>query len=322
MTERPLPSGSVAKATAAGARERAPADAAPVGASGAAGTGGVRARTRVRRGPQRGRLWPVHLVLVLGAVLMVGPFVWEALTSVKTLGESTQVPPTLLPETWQWGNYGEVFDRLPFAAMLSNTVLMTIGRTLGQLAFCSLAAYAFARMQFPGRNVLFVAFLAVLMVPPQLFLIPQYQIMANLGWLNTLQALILPGMFSAFGTFLLRQFFLTLPTEIEEAARLDGCNPLQVFWYVALPLVKPGLLALTILTILWSWNDLLWPLIVSTDPERMPLSAGLATLRGQYDTPYTLLMAGSLMATVPVILLFLTLQKQFIQGIALTGTKG
>jgi multiple sugar transport system permease protein len=273
------------------------------------------------RAPGRQR-WMVHAVLVLGAALMVGPFVWEMLTSVKTLGESTQVPPTLLPQTWQWQNYGEVFERLPFAAMFANTVLMTAGRTLGQLVFCSLAAYAFARLQFPGRNVLFVLFLAVLMVPPQLFLIPQYQIMADLGWLNTLQALILPGMFSAFGTFLLRQFFLTVPRELEEAARLDGANPLQTFWYVVLPLVKPGLLALTILTVLWSWNDLLWPLIVTIDPERMPLSAGLATLHGQYDTPYTLLMAGSLLATAPVILLFLTLQKHFIQGIALTGTKG
>ena len=308
----------VAEATAAGtrapdaraARTRARRDGRAVGAAGPA-----------ERAP-RGRLWIVHAVLLLGAALTVGPFVWEALTSVKTLAESTQVPPTLLPRTWRWENYAEVFDRLPLAAMFGNTILMTLGRTLGQLVFCSLAAYAFARMQFPGRNLLFAMFLAVLMVPPQLFLIPQYQIMADLGWLNTLQALILPGMFSAFGTFLLRQFFLTLPGELEEAARLDGCNPLQVYWHVALPLVKPGLLALVILTILWSWNDLLWPLIVTTDPEQMPLSAGLATLAGQYDTPYTLLMAGSLMATVPVILLFLALQKQFIQGIALTGTKG
>ena len=273
------------------------------------------------RGPQA-KLWPVHLVLILGAVIMVGPFLWEVLTSVKTMGESTQVPPTLLPETWQWQNYAAVFEQLPFGNMFLNTVLMTIGRTLGQLVFCSMAAYAFARLEFPGRNVIFVAFLAVLMVPPQLFLIPQYQIMANLGWLNTMQALILPGMFSAFGTFLLRQFFLTLPREMEEAARLDGANPLQIFWHIALPLVRPGLLALTILTVLWSWNDLLWPLVVNTDPLRMPLSAGLASLNGQYDTPFPVLMAGSLMATAPIIVLFLVLQRHFIEGIALTGSKG
>lgn len=271
---------------------------------------------------RRRRHGPIHLVLVLGAALMVGPFVWELITSLKSLGESTQVPPTLWPEVLLWDNYAEVFRQLPFGQMFGNTVLMTIGRTLGQLVFCSLAAYAFARLEFPGRNVLFAAFLAVLMVPPQLFLIPQYQIMADLGWLNSLQAIILPGMFSAFGTFLLRQFFLTLPRELEEAAKLDGANPLQVFWYVALPLVRPGLLALSILTILWSWNDLLWPLVVNTDPAKMPLSAGLATLNGQYDTPYPVLMAGSLMATGPIILLFLFLQRQFIQGIALTGSKG
>jgi multiple sugar transport system permease protein len=268
------------------------------------------------------RLWPVHVALLGGSVLMLGPFVWEALTSVKALGEATRVPPTLLPEQWRWDNYQGVFNRLPFGEMFVNTVLMTLGRTAGQLFFCALAAYAFARLEFPGRNVLFMAFLAVLMVPPQLFLLPQFQIMASLGWLNTLQALILPGMFSAFGTFLLRQFFMTLPVELEEAARLDGANPFQTFLFIALPLVKPGLIALAILTILWSWNDLLWPLIVTTAPEQMPLSAGLATLQGQYDTPYTILMAGSLLATAPVIVLFAVMQKRFVEGIAMTGTKG
>ncbi len=264
----------------------------------------------------------MHLLLLAGSVLMLGPFLWEVLTSFKTLGEATQVPPTVLPESWRWSNYEAVFTRLPFVDMSVNTVVMTIGRTLGQLFFCALAAYAFARLRFPGRGVLFIAFLAVLMVPPQLFLLPQFQIMANLGWLNTMQALVLPGMFSAFGTFLLRQFFLALPQELEEAARLDGANPFQTFLFVALPLVKPGLIALAILTILWSWNDLLWPLVVTTDPERMPLSAGLATLQGQYDTPYTILMAGALLATAPVILLFAVMQKRFVEGIAMTGTKG
>jgi multiple sugar transport system permease protein len=305
------------RSTAAATRE----EAAP-GRDGVPSGEGAAPGAAERSGGRRRQPWLVHAVLVAGAIAVVGPFVWEVLTSVKTLAESNQVPPTLLPGSWQWGNYGEVFDRLPFAAMFGNTVLMTIGRTLGQLLFCSMAAYAFARLQFPGRNVLFVLFLAVLMVPPQLFLIPQYQIMADLGWLNSLQALILPGMFSAFGTFLLRQFFLTLPSEIEEAARLDGANPWQVYWHIALPLVRPGLLALAILTILWSWNDLLWPLIVTTEPEKMPLSAGLATLQGQYDTPFTILMAGSLLATAPMVLLFLFLQKQFLQGIAMTGTKG
>lgn len=262
-----------------------------------------------------------HLVLIAGAVVMVGPFVWQFLTSLKSFSETTHVPLTLLPSEWQWSNYSKVFDALPFGRMFLTTVLMTAGRTIAQLVFCSLAAYAFARMRFRGNNLLFGLFLSVLMVPGQLFLIPQYLIVQDLGWVNTLQGLIVPGMFSAFGTFLLRQFFLALPHDVEEAARLDGANPLQVFLHVALPLARPGLLALTILTALWSWNDLMYPLVVSTDPAAMPLSAGLATLQGEHMTDYSLLMAGSIMATVPMIVAFVVLQRHFIQGIAFTGSK-
>ncbi|SEN86033.1 carbohydrate ABC transporter permease [Nonomuraea pusilla] len=262
-----------------------------------------------------------HLVLAAGAVVMVGPFVWQFLTSLKTFSETTHVPLTFLPSEWQWSNYSQVFDVLPFRQMFLTTVLMTAGRTIAQLVFCSLAAYAFARLRFRGNNLLFGLFLSVLMVPGQLFLIPQYLIVQDLGWVNTLAGLIVPGMFSAFGTFLLRQFFLALPRDVEEAARLDGANPLQIFFRIALPLARPGLLALTILTVLWSWNDLMYPLVVSTDPAAMPLSAGLATLQGEHMTDYSLLMAGSIMATVPMIVAFVVLQRHFIQGIAHTGSK-
>src|SRR6185312_168412 len=188
--------------------------------------------------------------------------------------------------------------------------------------FCSMTTYAFARLRFPGRNLIFGGFLSVLMVPPQLFIIPQYQIMSDLGWLNSLQALIVPGLFSAFGVFLLRQFFLGLPPELEEAARIDGAGPLRIYWSVMLPLARPGLVALGILTMIWSWNDLLWPLVVNNDPREMTLSAGLASLQGQFMTDYPVLMAGALMATVPVIAVFVILQRRVIEGIALTGTKG
>ncbi|MBG6135514.1 carbohydrate ABC transporter permease [Longispora fulva] len=268
----------------------------------------------------RSRLWPVHLVLAIGAAAMVAPFFWEFLTSVQSFGESTRIPPTFVP-SWEWSNYTRVFDSLPFGRQFLNTVLMTAGRTIAQLIFCALAGYAFARLKFPGRGFLFVLFLSVLMVPSQLFLIPQYQIVSELGWLNTLAALIVPGMFSAFGTFLLRQFFLGLPNDIEEAARIDGANPLRIFWHVMLPLARPGLLALGILTVLWSWNDLMWPLVVNTSPESMTLSAGLATLQGEHLTEYPVLMAGSLMATLPVIVIFVVAQKHLIQGIAFTGSK-
>lgn len=280
----------------------------------------VRAHTGQPRKPDRPRLGGTHAVLLIGAVLMVIPFVWELLTSLKTLTNATRVPPTLIPD-WRWSNFGKVFQLLPFSEQFLNTVLMTAGRTIGQLLFCSMAAFAFARLRFPGRNLLFGVFLSVLMVPPPLFVIPQYEIMVKLGWLNTLQALIVPGLFSAFGVFLLRQFFLGLPKELDEAARLDGASPPRIYWSIMLPLAKPGLLALGILAILWSWNDLFWPLVVNTDPEKMTLSAGLASLQGQFQTDYPVLMAGSLLASLPVIAIFIVMQRHFIQGIALSGNK-
>ncbi len=263
-----------------------------------------------------------YTFLTLSAVALAGPFAWQALTSLKSLSESTQIPPTFLPNTWHPDNYSRVFETTPFATMLFNSVVSATARTLGQLLFCSMAAYAFARLHFPGRSVLFGVFLSVLMVPSQLLVIPQYQVIQDLNLLNTLPGLFLPGMFGAFGTFLLRQFFLGLPMELEEAARLDGANPFRIYWSIMLPLARPGLLALAILTFLWSWNDLLWPLVINTDPAKMPLSVGLASLQGQYQTDYPVLMAGALLATLPVILLFVLLQRQVIEGIASSGIKG
>ncbi|AXG76952.1 carbohydrate ABC transporter permease [Streptomyces paludis] len=279
-----------------------------------------------RSGPRPGRRRSrshlgVHAVLIPASLVMVAPFVWQLITSLKTLSSATRVPPSLLPEG-RWENYRQVFQLLPFGDQFLNTTLMAAGRTAGQVLLCPLAAYAFARLRFPGREVLFGLFLSVLMVPPQLFIIPQYQIMASLGWLNTLQALIVPGMFSAFGVFLLRQFFLGLPPELEEAARLDGAGPLRIYWFIMLPLARPGVIALSVLALLWSWNDLFWPLVVNTDPEQMTLSAGLSALQGQFQTDYPVLMAGSLLASLPVIAAFALLQRQFIQGIAHTGVKG
>jgi multiple sugar transport system permease protein len=263
-----------------------------------------------------------HFFLSLGAVIMVGPFVWEVLTSFKTFAESIHLPPVVIPATFDFDNYREVFDSLPFSALFVNTVLMTVARTAAQVFFCSLAGYAFARLVFKGRGLIFGLFLSVMMVPSQMFLIPQYQIMQNLGLLNTVAALALPGMFSAFGTFLMRQFFLQLPADLEEAARLDGANPWQIYWRIMLPLSAPGMLALGLLVAIWSWNDLLWPLVVNTDPEKMPLSAGLATLRGEHLTNYPVLMAGALMASLPLIIAFIVFQRRLIEGIAFTGLKG
>jgi multiple sugar transport system permease protein len=261
-------------------------------------------------------------LVVLGALLAMIPFAWEISTAFKTLGESVQAPPVLVPEHANWHNFTTVFENAPFARQFANTVVVSVGRVAGQLLLCSVAAYAFARLDFPGRRVLFGLFLSVLMVPSQLFIIPQYRIMQELGWLNTLQALILPGIFSAFGTFMLRQFFLGLPAELDEAAELDGCNPLQKYWLIYLPLARPGLIALGVLTLLWSWNDLLWPLVVNTDPQQMTLSAGLASLKGQYLTDFPVLMAGAVMATLPMIAVFALLQRHVVEGVATTGAKG
>ena len=264
----------------------------------------------------------IHVVLIVGSLLMIFPFFWEVSTSLKTYAESVSVPPTIFPSSAVWKNYADVFVTLPFGAQFLNTVIMTLARTVGQVFFCSAAGYAFARLEFPGRNVIFIAFLSVLMVPSQLFLLSQFQIMQRLDLLNTVTALALPGIFSAFGTFLMRQFFMQLPADLDAAARLDGCNPFQVWWKVMLPLAKNGMLALGILTAIWSWNDLLWPLVVNNDPEKMTLSAGLSTLQGQFLTNYPVLMAGSLLASIPMILLFVFFQKNMLEGIASSGIKG
>jgi multiple sugar transport system permease protein len=281
-------------------------------------TGAASAR-RTRRARQP---WLVHTLLIGGAVIMIFPFVWELLTAFKTFDGAHAVPPQIIPNPWDFGNFSKVLASLPFLSMLTNSVLLTLGRVAGQVVLCTMAGYAFARLRFPGRTPIFIAFLSVLMVPSQLYLLPQFEIILRLGWTNSLTALIVPGMFSAFGCFLMRQFFMALPNELEEAARVDGANPWQVFYKVMLPLAKPGIIALAVFTALWSWNDLLWPLVVTSDPAKEPLTVGMAQLIGLHFTDFPVLMAAALMACLPMLLTFAILQRQFIQGIALTGTKG
>ena len=263
----------------------------------------------------------VHVALCVGAVTMLVPFLWMVITSLKTLAESTMVPPTLWPETLQWSNYADVWSSLPFAAFYANTFGMILFRVIGSVFFSATAAYAFARIEFPGRNFFFGLVLVTMMIPGQLFLIPQYEIVARLGAVDSLFALVLPGIVSAFGTFLLRQFFLGIPKELEEAAVLDGCSRWQIFWHVMLPLTRSGLIALSIFTALFAWKGLVWPLIVNTSLDEMPLASGLASLQGQYSTNFPQLMAGSMIAIWPMLILFVLFQKQFIQGVAGTGSK-
>ncbi|MFP3463876.1 carbohydrate ABC transporter permease [Leifsonia sp. SIMBA_070] len=263
-----------------------------------------------------------HVVLIVGAIVMALPYVIQVITSLKSYQETIQVPPVLWPAHFQWGNYLEIFSAsFPVGVQLMNTTLAAAARAAGQLLLGSMAAYAFARLKFRFRGAIFAVFLSVLMVPGQLFLIPQYQVIQTLGWLDSLQALFLPGIFSAFGVFLLRQYFMTLPLELDEAARLDGCNPFQIYWHILLPLVRPALVALALLTVVNSWNDLLWPLVVNSSPEHLPVSAGLANLQGQFVDKYQLIMAGAVLTTAPIILLFAVLQRQFIAGFATSGLK-
>lgn len=263
----------------------------------------------------------IHIVLILGAVIMVLPFVWMVLTSFKTLAESTQMPPKIFPESVQLSNYTEVMRLLPFDKFYINTILMLVFRVLGSVLFSAMAAYAFARLEFPGKNFLFSLVLLQMMVPGQLFIIPQFLLIQKLGLLNTVTALVIPGFVSAFGTFLLRQFFMGIPKELEEAAKLDGCSIGGTFFRIMLPLANSGLVALGIFTALFAFKDLMWPLIVNMSIDKMTLSAGLASLQGQFSTNFPQLMAGSLLAIWPMLLIFIVFQRRFIEGIATTGGK-
>lgn len=263
----------------------------------------------------------IHSILIIGSIIMVIPFVWMILTSFKTMGEAMQVPPTIMPKSFMIDNYKNALSLLPFFTFYFNTIAVIIIRVIVSTFFAAMAAYAFARIKFPGRDFLFVFVLIQMMVPGQIFIIPQYLMVQKLGMLNSISALVFPGIVTAFGTFLLRQFFLGLPTEIEEAAIIDGANRWQIFWKVMLPLAKPGMISLSIFSALFAWKDLMWPLIVNADIEKMPLSAGLASLIGQFATDYPVLMAGSVIAIVPITIIFIIFQKQFISGIAVTGGK-
>ena len=263
-----------------------------------------------------------HLVLMLGGLLMVFPFLWQLSMSLSTQAEVTSVPPTWLPSEPQWGNYPAVFEQVPFLNQFLTTVAVTVARVVGQLLLCALAGYAFARMTFPGKNVLFALVLSILMVPYQIYLIPQYDIIQELGWLNTVAGIAAPGIFSAFGTFLMRQHYLGMPRSLEEAARLDGASPWRTFWQIMFPLSGPALSAVAILTALASWNDLMWPLIVATYDDRTTLAVGLSTLQGQFTTDYPVMMAASFMAMLPLMILFIVLQRHVVAGLAHSGMKG
>jgi multiple sugar transport system permease protein len=279
----------------------------------------------VRRGdPEQRRFLfsPWHLVLFPLAIVMLIPMIWMIITSFETLSETRHFPPILIPSSLQWQNYTAVLQQAPFARWFMNTLIVTVVVVAGNLLFCSMAGYAFARIKFFGRDVVFILVLATLMIPFQVIIIPTFIIVRKLGLIDTLGALIVPNLAGAFGIFLLRQFFKSLPIELEEAARIDGASRLGVLFKIVLPLSGPVLATVAVVTFLWTWNDFLWPLVTLYSPNNMTLQLGLTTFQGAHSTNTHLLMAANVMSIVPVLLLFVFAQRFFIRGIATSGLKG
>jgi multiple sugar transport system permease protein len=263
----------------------------------------------------------LHLALLTVGIIFLLPFAWSISTSLKPMQDLFRVTPNLIPSEVRWQNYGDVLNTVPFLRFYANTIIVTVARVVGQVFLASLAAFAFSRLRFPGRDVLFFILLAGLMVPDQVLIIPKYALMRQWGWLDSYQGLIVPLLFSAFGTFLLRQYFLSIPADYQEAATIEGANPLQIYWQIYLPLARPALVAFAFLVIQWSWNEFLWALIITSRTEMQVLSVGIALLQGQYFSNNALLMAAANMATIPVLILFLVFQRQLVEGITLSGLK-
>ena len=263
----------------------------------------------------------IYLALITVAWCALIPILWSVSASLKPEGELTDAAP--LPSHPQWSNYRDAFAAIPLGRMLLNTVLYAACVTAGQVFFCSLAGYAFARLRFPGREVLFVGYLATLMVPLTVTVIPQFLLMRAFGWMDTPWSMIVPGLFgSAFGTYLMRQFFRTLPTELEEASILDGCTPWQTYWRVLLPNTRPAVMILAVLTWITVWNDFLRPLIMIQRNDYATATLGLVRLQGQYTTNWPLLMAAATVILLPLLLVYAFAQRAFVRGIALSGLGG
>ena len=275
------------------------------------------------RGPRSGGgAWWIYLLLILGILILVGPFVWMVLGSFKTTGELRQVPPTWFPESPTLGNYEDLFSQLNFLGYFFNSTVVALAVTVGNIVFCSMLGYALAKLEFPGKRILFVVVLGTLMVPSVVTFMPLFVLTANLGLVNTHAGLILPFLVGAFGVFLMRQFIAGLPDELLDAARVDGAGEHYIFWRIILPLCGPALATLGILTFLGSWNSFLWPLVVATSDTMYTLPVAIALFAtGQQETNIALLMAGSVVVIVPVLIVFIALQRYFTQGIAMTGIK-
>ena len=264
----------------------------------------------------------IHVILIVFSITMLVPFLWMFLTACKTVSESTQVNPfVIFPKEWQWQNFSTVVNNMNFFLLYKNTLLMIFFRIVAAVLTATMAGYALGRLNFKGKGFAFGLVLFQMMVPGQIFIIPQYLMITKMNMTNTIFALVFPGLVTAFGTFLLRQAYMGLPKDLEEAARLDGCNIGQTFLFIMAPLTRSSMVALGIFTAVFGFKDLMWPMIINTDKSMLVLSSALASMQGQYASKYPELMAASLIACLPMIVIYLIFQKQFIEGIATSRGK-
>lgn len=274
-----------------------------------------------RRGLRRAL---IYAALVAVAGVMVLPFLWMVSTSLKRSEGVFAIPPQWIPEDVRWENYAAVFERMPFLTYLRNSTLITALSIVGTVLSSSVVAYAFACLRWPGRDALFIFVIATMMLPLQVIMIPLFVIFKELGWLNTYKPLVVPTFLGggAFNIFLLRQFFLTIPRELLDAARMDGAGEWTIYWRIALPLARPALVTVAILTFMFAWNDFMGPLIYLSDQAKNTLALGLALFVGQHQTDWGVLMAASVLMMLPVVVLFFLFQRYFIQGFTMSGVKG
>ncbi len=263
----------------------------------------------------------VYSIAIFVAISIILPLVWIFLTAFKSLPETYVWPPTILPKVWKFDNISKLFTVVPFGRFFLNSVLVSLPLCLFNLFFCSLAGYVFAKFDFPGKNILFIVVLATIMIPFQVTMIPAFRILKLLGWNNSYLGLIVPGMVGAFGIFLMRQFMMSIPTELIEAARIDGASEFRIYTNIIIPSSRPAFAALAIFTFLESWNSFLWPLVVIDTPQMRTLPLGLALLKTQFVAQWPLIMSATLLASLPVVIVYIIFQGQFIRGILLSGLK-
>jgi arabinosaccharide transport system permease protein len=284
-------------------------------------------RAIIRRrgvGMQHVGLLTLYVPLVLGVVVTAAPFIWTLFASFKTNADIFQAPVTFWPRLWTLDSYQRLLsgEQIPFLRQFANSALLAIGETLLTVLLASLAGFAFAKYEFAGKRVLFALTLLILMIPFEVVVVPLFQLMVGLGWINTFQAVILPGAINAFGVFFMRQTMLVIPDELLDAARIDGATEFVIFWRIALPLSRGGLGVLALLSFLRSWNDYLWPLIALRSPEMFTLPIGLATLSGLYKVEWGMIMAGAVLATLPILAIFMWAREQLITGLTSGALKG